>query len=217
MKFSFRTLLAMSLAAAGALACAESPTTARFSPQAAKPTLARIRATDSLMMVTEVTFSDTALVLTRIKPLEADISVSAVIGRGGGSIRIDQAGGKIDIPAGALDADTRITMTALAGANVTYEFQPHGLTFKKPVKVQQFIAGTSAADFPTLLKGMHGSYYDQTALDSAFVDRDKKLARVKEHQLGYLEANASQIKFYIEHFSGYLVSCGRDEKDATNK
>ena len=213
MKFSFRTLLAMSLVAAGALACSDSPTTARFSPQAANPTLARIKATDSLMLVTETNFSDTALVLKRFKPLEANISVSAVIGRAGGSININAAGGKIDIPAGALDTNTTITMTALAGANVAYEFQPHGLTFKLPVKVQQTIAGTWAAEYPTLLKGMHGSYYNQASLDSTFVDATKYFAKVSEHQIGYVESNASQIKFYIGHFSGYLVSCGFNDRN----
>jgi hypothetical protein len=208
MKFSFRSLLAMSLVAAGALACSDSPTTARFSPQAANPTMARIKATDSLMFVTETSFSDTALVLKRFKPLEADISVSAVIGKAGGSINLNLAGGKIDIPAGALDTDTQITMTALAGTNVAYEFQPHGLTFKVPVKVQQTIAGTWAAEYPRLLKGMHGSYYDNASLDSAFIDAGKYFALVREHQIGYLESNASQIKFYIGHFSGYMVSCG---------
>ena len=212
MKFSFRTLLAMSLVAAGALACSDAPTTARFTPQATRPTLARIKATDSLMLVTETSFSDTSLVLKRFKPLEASISVTAVIGKAGGSIKIDAAGGKIDIPAGALDTNTTITMTALAGPNVAYEFQPHGLTFKVPVKVQQTIAGTWAAEYPSLIKGMHGSYYDDAVLDSTFIDKDKYFALVNEHQMGYFEANASQIKFYIGHFSGYLVSCGFSSK-----
>ena len=212
MKFSFRTLLATSLVAAGALACSDAPTKTTFSPQAAHPTFARIKATDSLMMVTETSFSDTSLVLKRFTPLTADISLTAVIGKAGGSIKIDKAGGKIDIPAGALDTNTTITMTALAGPNVAYEFQPHGLTFKVPVKVQQTIAGTWAAEYPTLLKGMHGSYYDNVSLDSTFIDKDKYFALVKEHQLGYVESNASQIKFYIGHFSGYMVSCGFSSK-----
>jgi hypothetical protein len=209
MTFSFRSLLALLLVAGGTFACADTPTTTRLSPNdAPNPGFARIKSTDSMMVVTEVTYSDTALVLKRYTPLAADISVSATIGPKGGSIKIDQAGGKIDIPAGALATETLITMTALAGPNVAYEFQPHGLVFSAPVKLQQTIAGTWAADYPKLLKGMHGSYYGQTTLDSAFVDKGSYFALVKEHQIGYLESNASQIKFYIGHFSGYLVSCG---------
>ena len=38
-------------------------------------------------------------------------------------------------------------------------------------------------------------------------------ALLKEHELGYLETNATQLKFYINHFSGYLVTCGRADND----
>ena len=48
----------------------------------------------------------------------------------------------------------------------------------------------------------------EARFDSAFIDPTKYFALVKEHEIGYFEANASQIKFYLNHFSGYLVSCG---------
>jgi hypothetical protein len=208
MKFPFRNLPALLLVAGAVLACADAPTTSRISPRSADVSFARIKATDSLMLVTDVTYSDTSLVLKRLAPLAADISVSATIGQGGGSIVLQGAGGKIDIPPGALSQPTLITMTARAGLDVAYEFQPHGLTFAQPVKLQQTIKGTWAEAYPALLKGMHGSYYGQVSLDSAWIDPGKYLAKVDENQLGYLEANASQIKFYINHFSGYAVSCG---------
>ncbi|HEY5060516.1 MAG TPA: hypothetical protein VII52_03220, partial [Gemmatimonadaceae bacterium] len=37
--------------------------------------------------------------------------------------------------------------------------------------------------------------------------------RIKEHQLGYSEDNGSQIKFFIGHFSGYMLSSGRSNQD----
>lgn len=210
MKSALRVLSALVLVAAGALACADtaSPTTARFTPRPANISYVKIKATDSLMLVTDVSYSDTSLVLKRLTPLAADVSVSATIGASGGTIVIQAAGGKIDIPKGALSQPTVITMTALAGPNVAYEFQPHGLTFAQPVKLQQTIAGTWAQQYPVLLNGMHGSYWGQAQLDSAFIDPAKYFALVKEHEIGYPEANASQIKFYLNHFSGYLVSCG---------
>ena len=209
MKFPLRASAALFIAAAGVLACADStPTTARFSPHSADVSFAKIKATDSLMMVTDVSYSDTSLVLKRLVPLASDISVSATIGSGGGTIVLQAAGGKIDIPPGALAQPTLITMTARAGANVAYEFEPHGLVFSQPVKLQQTIKGTWAEAYPVLLKGMHGSYWGQVALDSAFIDKDKYFALVKEHEMGYFEQNASQLKFYLNHFSGYLVSCG---------
>jgi hypothetical protein len=207
MKFPLRAAAVVLIAAVGVVACADTaPTTARFSPHSADVSFAKIKATDSLMMVTDVSFSDTALVLTRVTPLATDLSASATIGSSGGSISVQ--GAKIDIPGGALTQPTLITMTAVAGPNVAYEFQPHGLTFAKPVKVQVTIKGTLAETNPALLKGMHGSYYGQTTLDSAFVDGTKTSVHVKEHELGYVEQSGSQLKFYVDHFSGYLVSCG---------
>jgi hypothetical protein len=61
-----------------------------------------------------------------------------------------------------------------------------------------------------VLKGVHGSYYARS-LDSAWVDPGHIFAKVDESEIGYPDAsvNASQIKFYIGHFSGYMLSCGR--------
>lgn len=204
-----RSLLVLFAVAAAACSESSAPTT-MLSPQAPAPEYARIKATDSLMTLTSTTYSDTSLVLKRLTPLASDISVSAVIDSRGGEIKIAEAGAKISFPAGALSSPTLITMTAFAGPNVAYDFQPHGIVFAQPVKVQQTIAGTWAAVFPLLLNGMHGSYYD-TSLDAAWVDPLKLFALAKEHELGYVDLNASQIKFYVGHFSGYLVSCGRGE------
>lgn len=212
MRLRHRSLLALGAVAIGIVACVDTSTapTAKFSPSLRLPEFQRIRATDSLMNVTDITYSDTGLVLKRLTPLDTNISASAVIGPEGGSIRINAAGGKIDIPAGALSAPTKITMTALAGPNVAYEFQPHGTTFTQPVKVQQDLKMTAASVYPSLLQAAHGAYYD-SSLDSSFVDPGKLLMKVKEHELGYPDVNASQIKFYIGHFSGYVVLCGRGD------
>lgn len=208
MKSPFRALRATLLVAGGALACTDTPTTTRLAPRSADISFARIKATDSLMFLTDVAYSDTALVLRRLQPLAANISQSAIIGPAGGEIKITEAGAKISFPAGALAQPTLITMTAFAGYSVGYDFQPHGLTFAQPVKVQQTIAGTWAQAYPVLLKGLHGSYWGQASLDSAWIDKGKFFAKVQENQIGYFESNASQIKFYIGHFSGYMVSCG---------
>jgi hypothetical protein len=214
MRLTHRSLIAVGVAAVALAACVDTATSpaTKFQPSAHGPEYTRIRATDSLMRVTDIVFSDTALVLKRLAPLDSNISVSAVIGPDGGSIKINDAGGKIDIPAGALGEPTTITMTALGGADVAYEFQPHGLTFAKPVKVQQDLRSTWASVYPQLLGMAHGGYYDQS-LDSSFVDKGKLFVLLKEHELGYLESNATQLKFYIGHFSGYVVTCGRAEND----
>lgn len=214
MRLQHRPLVAVGAAAIALIACVDTATNpaTRFSPSVRAPEYVRIRATDSLMQFTDIVFSDTALVLKRLAPLDSNISVTAVIGPEGGAIKINEAGGKIDVPAGALSAPTTITMTALAGSNVAYEFQPHGLSFAKPVKIQQDLRSTWASVYPQLLGMAHGGYYDRS-LDSSFVDPGKTVAVLKEHELGYLESNATQLKFYINHFSGYLVTCGRGDTD----
>jgi hypothetical protein len=214
MRLHHRSLVAVGVAAVALVACVDTTTSpaTKLSPSTRAPEFVRIRATDSLMNVTDIVFSDTALVLKRLTPLDSTISVTAVIGPNGGAIKINAAGGKIDIPAGALSEPTTITMTALAGPNVAYEFQPHGLTFAQPVKIQQDLRYTWASVYPQLLGMAHGGYYDRS-LDSSFVDPGKLFVTLKEHELGYLESNATQLKFYINHFSGYLVTCGRGTND----
>lgn len=214
MRLRHRSLIAVGVAAVALVACVDTATSpaTKLSPSTRAPEFTKIRATDSLMNVTDITFSDTALVLKRLTPLDSNISVSAVIGPKGGAIKISEAGGKIDIPAGALSEPTTITMTAVAGPNVAYEFQPHGITFAQPVKIQQDLRYTWASVYPQLLGTAHGGYYDRS-LDSSFVDPGKLFAVLKEHELGYIESNATQLKFYINHFSGYLVTCGRGSND----
>ena len=92
--------------------------------------------------------------------------------------------------------------------------RPHGLTFAQPVKVQQDLRSTWASVYPQLLGMAHGGYYDRS-LDSSYVDPGKLFVILKEHELGYLETNATQLKFYIGHFSGYVVTCGRADNDGT--
>jgi hypothetical protein len=208
MKLHLRSMLAVLVVASAAGACADSvPHGSLLSPTSLTPTFARIKASDSTLVLTTTAYSDTALVLKRFTPLAADVSVSMVIGPDGGEIKLDEAGGKIDFPAGALTEPTLVTMTAFAGYDVAYDFQPHGITFAKPVKIQQAIAGTWAADYPKLLKGMHGSYYG-TTLNEAWVDPGHYFAHIAENEIGYVDTNASQIKIFIGHFSGYMFSCG---------
>ena len=208
MKPIFRTLV---IVAAGAVAgCSDSASSpSPLSPHATSPVFTKIKATDSTLVLTNTSYSDTALVLKRLVALPADVSQSVTIGPSGGEIKINETGGKIEIPAGALSAPTLITMKASAGFNVAYDFEPHGLVFAKPVKIQQSLAGTWAQVYPQLVRGMHGSY-TPVALDSAWVDPGHYFAKITENEIGYPEIGGSQMKFYIGHFSGYMFSCGRE-------
>ena len=150
---------------------------------------------------------DTVLVLKRPFYLPNDVSASADIGPEGGEINISATGGKIDFPAGALRERTHITMTAKAGWNVAYEFEPHGISFDKPVKIQQdlkltLIYRTNEA------KNLTAGYYSRD-LNGSFLDPWKFFARVSElRHVDLDKANPRVAKFYIYHFSGYLMSSG---------
>ena len=151
---------------------------------------------------------DTVLVLKRPFYLPNDVSVSADIGPQGGEINVSATGGKIDFPAGALREQTHITMTAKAGWNVAYEFEPHGITFDKPVKVQQDLKLTLIYRTQEA-KNLTAGYYSRD-LNGSFLDPWKFFARVSELRHVDLDqkANPRVAKFYIYHFSGYLMSSG---------
>jgi hypothetical protein len=205
-----RLPLALLLAAAGVFGCTSTETSVapfNVGSMEAQINHRRIPATDSTLAITNTTFSDTAQVLTRLTPLAADLSVSATIGLAGGELKIDAAGVKLFIPPFALAAPTTITMKALAGSKVAYEFSPHGTQFRLPVLIRQDLRSTLAASQSSLLDDMHGSYFD-TSLDDSYVDALNSMVRVKAHELGYFESNRQYLRFFIGHFSGYLVSCG---------
>lgn len=202
----FNVLLVAVAVLAGACSAADAPLQPKLSPSGFKPSMARVRATDSSMALTDISYSDTATLLKRTTPLATDLTVTALIGSTGGSLQIDAAGVKVDIPPHALSAPTQITMTARKGDNVAYEFGPHGTVFAAPVKVTQDLSVTAAYNDAARQAGMHAAYFD-TSLDSAFTDATKQHAHIKENQLSYKES-ATQIRFYVGHFSGYLVSMG---------
>lgn len=171
------------------------------------PTFDRVRATDSLMDLTEIAYSDTATGLRRLTPLAADVSASALIGPSGGSILIPSQGVRVDFPAYAVATPTTITMTAVHGALVAYDFQPHGINFRVPVRIEQDVAYTAAAAQPALLNELHGAYYD-SALDVNIVDAGQGKVKIRENQMSYIEATRKKIRIFVGHFSGYLLSSG---------
>ncbi|MDB4880793.1 MAG: hypothetical protein JWL60_2239 [Gemmatimonadetes bacterium] len=207
------SLLLLAALAVGACS-ADVPVTPRMSPARPAPTWAKVKASDSMMVMTEEAYPDTATALMRTSALASDVSVTATIGSSGGELSIPSAGITMKIPGGALSASTSITMTALAGSVVAYSFQPHGLVFAKPVKLEQSLAATEASTTPLLLTNAHAAYFD-TSLEGSFVDAGKTRVKVKENMLTYHEKSggSSKLKFSIGHFSGYLVACGvHDER-----
>ena len=132
-------------------------------------------------------------------PLLSDISRSATVGPEGGTIEIPETGFRLDIPKNALAAPTLITVTAVQGSTVAYEFEPHGLTLNKRLVVTQSLGLTSLVS--TLLgHSFTGAYF--TSRDDLHTDGT---AAIHELEPTSTDLFSLQARFSIGHFSGYLV------------
>ena len=146
-------------------------------------------------------------ILNRTVPLRVGVTASAIIGPAGGHLAIPEAGLTVEFAPRALSKPTRITISAIPGGGVAYEFQPHGVIFAAPVYVTQSLHNTAAEHDPALAAVLQGSYFD-TELRNAFVDSTHTFARVKERRPAKLHTVRDLLEFTIEHFSGYMVSTG---------
>ncbi|MEW5928858.1 MAG: hypothetical protein AB1941_15460 [Gemmatimonadota bacterium] len=150
-------------------------------------------------------------VLQRTSPLTRDITASAEIGKNGGTIEIREAGLKFVVPSNALVPPSRqktvtITVTALRGDEVAYTFQPHGLRFREPVRIEQEFKGTTAEGNRSLLEGVEGAYFPSVA----DLDAVQGVASVLEFRPTSVDVTGSKIRFTVDHFSGYLIASGRN-------
>jgi hypothetical protein len=139
--------------------------------------------------------------VTRNTALSSDISVSAVIGKAGGTITIPDAGLTLVVPPGAVSSNTKFTATAIAGRMVAYEFEPHGTKFAVPLQFTQDLRKVSLLNTLTAPL-MNGAY---------FTDRDKisqtlGIGLVSEVLPATVDLLKLRASFPIKHFSGYLVS-----------
>jgi len=142
----------------------------------------------------------TAKALLRTTPLPQDVTVRETIGRAGGMLSIPTAGISVVVPAGALDRDTEITMTARAGSLIAYDFAPHGITFRVPLVFNQTLKGTNAT-LLTATKLKLGYYTDPSLLG-------KTTAIVSEVLSGLTNVLTWTFTAPIKHFSGYIIICG---------
>ena len=181
----------------------------RAAPGRAAPAAAAIRIVSGAVRGRPIASAlDTVSVLRRVVPLRSDVADTVVIGPSGGDIRLSAAGVTVHFPAGAVAVPTTIVMTAHAGWQVAYDFQPHGIQFAQPVTIRQDLRRTIAQWAPALLSRLEGDYYDDTT-GSPFLDRWQLVATVKEKLGGSCDRRAMLLIFQIHHFSGYLVSSGR--------
>jgi hypothetical protein len=139
----------------------------------------------------------------RDSALASEITRSFKFTKAGGQIAIPELGLRVEVPYGAIPRDTMtITVTALRGKSVAYDFQPHGTRFLKPLVFRQSLLGTSAvkAGFSGSIGG--GYFKDDSQLDllncTALLD-----------ELLSATVRSNEATFNVYHFSGYMVSSGR--------
>lgn len=139
----------------------------------------------------------------RTTPLAAPITVSKQIGYDGGTLSIPEAGVTVTVPRGALLRTTTITMTARAGSLLAYDFSPTGTKFYKPLVFNQSLTGTNVTllQVPLLRLG----YYSDPGL------LGEVTATVSELLGGVTDLLGWSFTAPINHFSGYIVTCGRSD------
>jgi hypothetical protein len=199
MKTPFRRIATLALSVAAIAGCAADQPTAVSS----RPTVSEAAPTQDLLggVVGVVASLVTVNGIQRTTPLAAPITVSKSIGREGGLLAIPAAGVTVVVPPGALSAPTTITMTARAGTLVAYDFAPHGITFARPLVFNQQLRGTNVTilSAPFLKLG----YYKDGSLLT------KTTAVVSELLSGLFDVLSWTFTAPIQHFSGYVVTCGR--------
>jgi len=187
--------LALSLAACSADQVA-APTQMKASPAGASSSLLG----GLLGTVSSVLTTNTAV--QRTTPLAAPITVWKQIGYYGGTLSIPEAGVTVTVPVGALYKTTTITMTARAGSLLAYDFSPTGTVFNKPLVFNQSLNGTNV----TLLQAplLRLGYYSDPGLLGTLT------ATVSDLLAGVVNLVDWSFTAPINHFSGYVVLCGRE-------
>ena len=132
-------------------------------------------------------------------------SASAVIGFFGGQISIPSLGLTVTVPALAVTTPTTITVTAVPGSVVAYEFEPHGLQFNVPVIVSQRLNGTSASQPNGIIPGvLYGGYF----ADVSAINQLNATSLVDEILRVSIDRMLGSATFSVVHFSGYLLASG---------
>jgi hypothetical protein len=197
MRLRLLSTLTLAIAAAFTIsACAADSSTAPQSPMTPPPT-----ASNSLLggLLGGSTATKTITPLQRTTPLATNLTTSAKIGALGGTLSLPGAGLTVVVPPLAVLTTTTISVTALAGSNVAYEFSPHGLKFLLPLVVTQNLKITKAT--PSLLSlGLSLGYFP----DANHVTSITELLSVNVDLLGTTAIST------VWHFSGYIYASGRE-------
>jgi len=130
-------------------------------------------------------------------------SVSGTIGIYGGSLAIPGSDFTITFPYGALSTPTAITITSDASGYVSYDMQPHGLKFAKPVIVTQRLKNTAVYGTP-LAYNSFCAYFstDLLSLSGILQALEIETTTIFSGSTGLPEVETWQLN----HFSRYMLA-----------
>ncbi len=153
-------------------------------------------------------------VLRRTEPLENEHRVSSQFNYWDhGWLSLPHAGIHVFVPEGAVLSRERvqITLTALAGGDVAFEFAPHGITFAKPLTIRVDAEDTEAEyltkmDLPNgRLHDFLGVYWEWT-LDGQAFPVEKFPIYWNNMKRGGPGDEDGVLQFSTNHFSGYAIA-----------
>ena len=138
--------------------------------------------------------------LARTKPITSPITARARFTAKGGTLVIKELGVTLTVPANALPRDTMtITMTALPGSMVVYEFEPHGTVFRTPLTLSHTLKGTK---YDPTRDGRFGGHFT----DRSKIYEQKQQVLINETASPFIVGGS--ISFKIGHVSGWMMSTG---------
>jgi hypothetical protein len=195
----FITLSATITAALLASGCANDSVTAPASTPVAAPEAASQTLLGSLLST-----PTTVTPLLRTTPLKSALTTSATIGPLGGVLSLPGAGLTVVVPPLAVKTATKMSVTALAGSSVAYEFQPHGIKFLVPLVATQSLKGTQAQS---------GGLINPLSLFAGYFPDGTKITSVTELLNLNVNVLSQTSVLTIWHFSGYIIATGRSDAE----
>jgi hypothetical protein len=132
-------------------------------------------------------------------------TVSATIGVNGGTLAIPGSDFTITFPYGALSGPTAITITSDTSSYVSYDMQPHGLTFAKPVVVTQRLKSTSVYGTPLALTSFC-AYFPKDLLDLNGILNALEIETTTI--FAGSDGQAEVETWMLNHFSRYMLASG---------
>jgi hypothetical protein len=161
---------------------------------------------DSVWLGTELTTPVVAQSLERRQALADTISASFVVTKDGGQFTVPGTGLTVWVQANTVSGDFPLTVKALPGKVVAYEFGPSGSKFPKSLIMIQDLKGTNynARSGATFDAGYFSSLGD--------VDATLGTALIKERLQNYFDAESGNFYFAVNHFSGYMVAWGFSDR-----